>query len=249
MKVPTYSKFGLTKTQLEYREERDKKISDILTHHLTIITGSAFGVFVYIINYTKIEPSNFFQMLVQIFLFASIGVLCIGVPAVLFKVTEILYFRFVRDRSKEHKDIQKYKKQRGIFDFWKIREDFSFWKILDGLSFQKEVINIFLYDGFKVKSGLRYENSTKDVFMEKDGECVCIAFNTNVTAINDIDKINEKIELKNMFSADRLIIISQRGFSGKVQEYARKKGLETFDINGLTKLVKKVKSRVQIPAD
>ncbi|MCX7877928.1 MAG: restriction endonuclease [Ignavibacteria bacterium] len=245
MKVPTYSKFGLTKAQIELRESRDKKISDILTHHLTIIIGSAFGIFVYILNYAKIEPSNFFQMLVQIFLFASIGILCVGIPAVLFKIAEIFYFKFIRERSDEHKLIQKYNQQREIFDFWKIRRDYSFWKILDGLSFQKEVVNIYLHNGYEIKKHSQNENNTDDVLLEKNGECIYLSFNTKALEVNDVKQVDERLKSKELSTGQKLIIISQKGFSKKIMEYMRSKGVEALDINGLIKLVRNVNSATQ----
>jgi hypothetical protein len=91
MKVPTYHKYGLTKAGIEKSELRDRKISDILTHHLTIGIGVALGVLVYILNYSKVQPSTFIQAVMQIFLFASMGVFVLACCGV-FKVAEILYF-------------------------------------------------------------------------------------------------------------------------------------------------------------
>ena len=86
MKVPTYHKFGLTKTQIEVAESRDKKISEILTHHLTITIGLVFGLVLYILYFDKVRPDTFIQIVVQIFLFGSIGIICVGIPAMLFQV-------------------------------------------------------------------------------------------------------------------------------------------------------------------
>src|SRR4030095_14096326 len=151
MKVPTYHKFGLKKSQVTKSDSRDKKISDILTHHLTILIGSALGIAVYIIYYNKVNPSTFIQVVMQFFLFASMGVLCVGIPAVLFKLIEMFYFKQIKEKTASHKSMQEYRQQRDEFDVWKIRKDYSFWSTLDGLSFEKEILNIYMHLGYSIK--------------------------------------------------------------------------------------------------
>lgn len=265
MKVPTYHKFGLTKTQLKQVETKDKKISDILTHHLTIGIGLALGAAVYIIYYNEVRPSTFIQVVMQIFLFASMGVLCVGIPAVLFKVVEMYYFKS-KEKTDEHKVIKAYNEERDEFDFWKLRKDFSFWRIMDGLSFEKEVMNIYMHQGYELKEDMFSEDNPNARIIHKDEKNWYLYFNTKLLEISDnaiIDKLTDKSIEHN---CGELVIISQKGFAKKVVTYTKElnekntgaentdaseeaekmeynglKNIQLLDISGLIKLVKTIR--------
>jgi|SRR4030095_5184560 hypothetical protein len=241
MKVPTYHKFGLTKAGIEKSELRDRKISDILTHYLTIGIGSALGIVVYILNYAKVQPSNFIQAAMQIFLFASMGVICVGIPAVLFKLAEMFYFKYISSKSKEKQKIKEYQEERDEYDFWKLRKDHSFWRVLDGLSFDKEVINVFMHLNYDVKQEQVSEENPYDRIMEFENKKYYASFNTSkeITETNKIDKI---LDLPKGSNCDSLMVFSQKGFNNRVMLYAKDKNIELYDINNLIKLVRTIKS-------
>jgi hypothetical protein len=241
MKVPTYHKYGLTKAGVDKSELRDRKISDILTHHLTIGIGIVLGILIYILNYSKVQPSNFIQAVMQVFLFASVGVICVGIPAVLFKFAEIFYFKYIRSKSKEKQNIEKYREEREEFDFWKIRKDYSFWRVLDGLSFEKEIINIFLHMGGVIKDELYTDEYPNDRVIEIEGGNVYISFNTG-NEITETGYIQNIINLKEKKSCVSAKIFSQRGFSRKVWESGNENGIGLYDINGLIKMVREIKT-------
>ncbi len=241
MKVPTFHKFGITKAQIDRAESKDKKISDILTHHLTIAIGLSLGVVVYIIYYNEVKPSTFIQIVMQIFLFASMGVLCVGIPAVLFKLAEMFYFKHIKARQEDHKSITKYTEERDEFDFWKIRWDYSFWKILSGLSFDKEVMNIYMHLGYEVMDDMFSESDPGDAVMKFDEKLYYFSFHTKITELSDtavVDKLLNKISEKGI---EELMLFSQKGFTKQFTEYSKGKPINLFDINGIIKVVRTVK--------
>lgn len=241
MKVPTYHKFGLTKTQLKEVETRDKKISDILTHHLTIGIGIGFGLAIYIIYYNAVRPSTFIQITMQIFLFASMGVLCVGVPAVLFKVAEMYYFKR-RENTDEHKTIKAYQEERDEFDFWKIRKDFSFWRILDGLSFEKEVMNLYMHLGYELKEDMFSEENPNDRVIHKDDKNYYLSFNTKLLELSDTERIDSLVKRMKELHCDELLVFSSKGFSKQVIAHAKDMNISLLDINGIIKIVRTVKN-------
>lgn len=242
MKVPTFHKFGLTKARITQSENRDKKISDILTHHLTIAIGLSLGAAVYIIYYNEVKPSTFIQIVMQVFLFASMGVLCVGIPAVLFKLAEMFYFRHIKTRHDDHKSITKYNAERDEFDFWKIRKDYSFWKILSGLSFEKEVMSLYMHLGYEVMEDMFSESDPDDVILKFDEKLHYFSFHTKMAELSDTEHIDSLLKIISEKSCEEMSIFSQKGFTKQFIEYSKGKPINLFDINGIIKVVRTVKN-------
>ena len=242
MKVPTYHKYGLTKAKIKKSELRDKKISDILTHHLTIGIGVVLGILVYILNYSEVQPSTFIQAVMQVFLFASMGVICVGVPAVLFKLAEMFYFKYISQKTKEKQNIKKYYEDREEFDFWKIRTDFSFWRVLDGFSFEKEVMNIFMHMGYEIDKDAFSEENPNDRIVAHEDKNYYVSFNTG-KEILEINVLENLLELKDKKGCQQLKVFSQKGFGKKAKDYGKEKNIELFDINGLVKIVRSIRGK------
>jgi len=240
MKVPTYHKFGLKKSQIAKSDAQDKKISDVLTHNLTILIGSVLGIAVYIIYYNKVKPSTFIQVIMQVFLFASMGVLCVGIPAVLFKLVEMFYFKQIKHKSESHKTIQEYRQQRDEFDFWKIRKDYSFWNTLDGLSFEKEIMNVYMHLGYEIREELNPGEALSDSIIYKNDECWYLFFNTKSTEMSSTELIDEIILKQGENNCNEIKIFSQKGFNKKVTEYCEDKPVFLYDISGIVKVVRSV---------
>lgn len=241
MKVPTFQKYGLTKAQLKVIETKDKKISDILTHHLTIGIGIAFGLVVYVIYFTKVQPDNFIQIVTQVFIFASLGIICVGVPAVLFKLAEMFYFK-QKSKTAESQNISKYNEERDSYEFWKIRRDYSFWNMMDGLSFEKEVMNIYLHLGYEDKAELNDESFDQDRVMGYDGKLHYFTFHTKITEFKDSKEIDKLLVRKEKSNCDCLYMFSQKGFHKSMNEFIKDKPVNLFDINGIIKVVRTVKN-------
>ncbi len=243
MKVPTYHKFGLTKAQLQIAESRDKKISDILTHHLTIYIGLAFGLVLYILYFDKVRPDSFIQIVVQIFLFGSIGIICVGIPALLFKLVEMFYFK-QKEKTTEHQTITKYNEERDVYDFWKIRKDYGFWNMLDGLSLEKEVMSLYLHLGYEDKEDMAKEELPDDRILKFEEKYYYISFYTKITEFKETEEIDKLLSRKEENKCDFLNLYSAKGFHKKVVEYVKDKPVNLFDINGIIKVVRTVKSKI-----
>ncbi|MCI0449447.1 MAG: hypothetical protein L0Y79_06640 [Chlorobi bacterium] len=241
MKVPTYHKFGLTKARMRQSEIRDKKISDILTHHLTIGIGVAFGLVIYVFYYMQVKPATLLQFVMQVFLFASLGIICVGVPAVLFKLGEMFYFKHIKEKTKEHKTITKYNEERDQYDFWRIRKDYSFWRILDGLSFEKEVMNILMHLGYEVKDDLYSDDNPNDRILSKDGSNFYLSFNTKSTEVKEIEFIDSLTKRQIEKNCNELLIFSQKGFNKKITDNLKSDNVKLYDINGIIKVVRTIK--------
>ncbi|MEO8514686.1 MAG: hypothetical protein ABI543_14095 [Ignavibacteria bacterium] len=240
MKVPTYHKFGLTKAQLQIAESRDKKISDILTHHLTIGIGLAFGLVLYILYFNKVRPDSFIQIVVQIFLFGSIGIICVGIPALLFKLAEMFYFK-QKEKTDEHQTITRYNQQRDTYDFWKIRKDYGFWNMMDGLSFEKEVMSLYLHLGYEDMEELASEEFPDERILKFVDKCYYFSFYTKILEFKNTEEIDKLLIRKENSKCDFLNLYSAKGFSKKVIEYVKEKPVNLFDINGIIKVVRTVK--------
>ena len=240
MKVPTYHKFGLTKAQIEVAESRDKKISEILTHHLTIAIGLVFGLVLYILYFDKVRPDTFIQIVVQIFLFGSIGIICVGIPAMLFKLAEMFYLK-QRAKTSEHQTITKYNEEREFYDFWKIRKDYGFWNMLDGLSLEKEVMSLYLHLGYEDHEEMAKEEFPDERIMKFEDKFYYFSFYTKITEFKDSEEIDKLLLRSEENKCDFLNMYSPKGFSKKVREYTAGKPVNLFDINGIIKVVRTVK--------
>lgn len=241
MKVPTYHKFGLTKTQVKNSETRDKKISDVLTHHLTITIGLSLGLLVYILYYNEVKPSTFIQMVMQIFLFGSMGVICVGVPAVLFKLAEMFYFKQIKEKTNEHKTITKYHEERDEFDFWKLRRDYSFWKTMDGLSFEKEIMNMYMHLGYTDREDLWKEEFPDDRVMSEGEKLYYFTFHTRAVEMNETAHLDELLKRMMTSNCNELNVFSQKGFHRRLLDHIKDKPANLFDINGIIKVAKTIK--------
>lgn len=250
MKVPTFHKFGITKSQIQVAESRDKKISDILTHHLTIGIGLAFGLVLYVLYFDKVKPDTFIQIVMQITLFASMGIICVGIPALLFKLAEMFYFKQVRAKTDEHKAITKYNEERDTYDFWKIRKDYGFWNMLDGLSIEKEVMSLYLHLGYKDEADMASEEFEEDRILSfndpKDASLkyYYFSFYSKITEFKDTEEINKLLDRKEKNKCDFLNLYSKKGFHKNITEYVKDKPVNLFDINGIIKVVRTVKAKI-----
>jgi hypothetical protein len=240
MKVPTYQKYGLKKSQVEKSDSRDMQVSIMLSHTLPLYLGIGLGILVYIFYYTKTHPTGFLQIITQVFLFATIGVMCVGVPVIIFKLAERFYYNFLSKHSDKYITIQDYKNSREGFEFWKLRQDASFWRYLDGLSVENEVINLYVYQGYEVKHGV-VNDAEYDHVLSRDGKDYYFAFRTNriFDDTKDIDRLLAETERT---GCEELIIIASKGISKRAAGYLEDKPakyLTTKEIIALIRTIKK----------
>jgi hypothetical protein len=179
MKVPTYKKYGISKRKLDSVNTRTRKVSNLLTHDIPLILGIIFGIALWIFTYKKLNPSGFLDNVSKIFLFSTIGLICVGIPMLLFKAAEKLYYMYLERNSAAYIGVKKYEDDREKFDYWKIRRDENYWRLLDGLSFEKEMLNVLTKLGFSTKSEIPGSENEMAYVITKDGEDVLIICNTS----------------------------------------------------------------------
>lgn len=240
MKIPTYSKYGLKKFEIEESDERDRKVTHLLTHTLPLIAGGALGIVVFFIYFFKSGQETIFQVFYQIFLFGTIGIVCIGIPMAFFVFAERMYFYFKSKKNSKYRTIQRYKDDRDGYDFWKIRMDEGFWGMMDGLSIEKEVINIYMYRGYELKQDFETEDGEHDHLLAKEGDSIYLDFKTD-KMIASTDYIETLLENRSKAGADRLVIFSKFGFANNVKEFAKDKDVEMISSKDIIKTIAEIK--------
>ncbi|RPI12920.1 MAG: hypothetical protein EHM58_19460 [Ignavibacteriae bacterium] len=237
MKVPTYHKYGITKSQLEKFDEKNRKISHLLTHKIPIAAGIVLGTTIYIINFRKYAPVNVLQVISQLFIFISLGILCVGLPMILFKLIENYYYRHIGRNNKTYINILKYKKDKEDYEYWHLRSDERFWKLIDGYTFEREVVSIYKKLGYDLKTEVAVNGHTPEFIFDKDSKSICMKFVTNKTI--ELPEEVESIVSESKSVYDKITIITSKGYKsglpGKLN--ANVELLDTKDIVTMLKTI------------
>jgi hypothetical protein len=241
MKVPTYSKYGLKKTRVEKREERKRIITHTLTHSIPFVLGAAGGIIVYFIIHKGSYPETFTEFIGRLFIFATSGVLCIGILMLVFKLLDNLFTALELKRSEELKCIQKYKSDREEYEYRKIRTEESFWKLIDGLSVENELLNVFRQYGFlitPIKDAI--DKGRNDYFLTNSQRNIYFRCNTSKVIDNTIH-INEILKLLNNSAASEAILFSTLPYNKEQLKKTQGKSLQLMSVKDVTELVKNMK--------
>lgn len=236
MKVPTYSKYGLRKFEVEKSDERDRKVSKLLTHTLPLMSGGVLGVIVFLVYFFKSGSTTAFQFFYQIFLFGTIGIICVGIPMAFFVFTEKVYYWYMGKRDSKYQAVQQFKSDRSDFDFWKIRKDTSFWQSIDGLSIEKEVLNIYMYLGYELKSEFETSSGERDHVITKDDVKLYLEFKTDAAKVDEI-YLSEQLRKSAALGADKLVVFSKPGFTKPAVELASANKIEILTISDVIKKI------------
>lgn len=246
MKVPTYQKYGITKKEFENTKSKNSRISFLLTHEIPLVLGIIVGVVFWFISYRKLNPSGFFETAWQIFIFGTMGMMCIGIPMLIFKGLEKLYYMYLRSRSQQYNSILKYESDREKFDFWKIRRDESYWKLLDGSSFENEVLSVFSKLGYEFESehteipSFQEDGISKRKFiLHNNDEKYLLICRTSRNG-NDFHEY-AKIINENNIGADKIIIVSPYDFPNEFVNQTSQKPVKLMPLKELVELVKTIK--------
>jgi hypothetical protein len=239
MKVPTYSKYGLKKYVVEQSENKDRKVTELLTHTLPLIFGGILGVIVFLVYFFKSGQSSVFQFISQLLLFGTIGIVCVGIPMAFFILAERLYFRYKKKNDKEYQAVARFNDDRAEYDFWKIRTDEGFWRILDGLSIEKEIINMYMHKGYELKQEFETPDGEHDHVLQTDDDIFYLDVRTN-SRLEDTAYLTRLVENKNASGSKRLVIYTKNGFTKTVSDYAEQNSIELITAKDLVKLVKEI---------
>ena len=240
MKVPTYQKYGLKKSQVAMRDSKDIKVSHMLSHTLPLYLGISLGVLVYIFYFIKVKPTDFLQIVTEIFLFATVGVICVGIPVIIFKVSEKIYYKILNKHSDSYISIREYKNSRDTFEFWKIRMDAGFWNHLDGLSIENEIINLFKYEGYKQVNDKSVLLNRYDHILSSEDKNYYFAFRTN-KIYDDINEVEKMLENNIKNGMEELIIIAPKGVTKEVINFLQGKPAKYFSIKEIIALIRIIK--------
>jgi len=239
MKVPTYRKYGLSKKKFDNIKFRNSRISFLLTHEIPLALGVILGIAFWIISYKKLNPSGFLETAGQIFLFGTMGIVCVGIPMLIFKGIEKLYYVYLGNSSEIYKGTLKYEADRERFDYWKIRRDESYWKLIDGLSFEYEVLNVFSRLGYELKSEIPEGTEGKKFVMGNNNEEYLLLCKTR-KGRTDFAEFMKTSEVQN-HNINKTIIVSPDTFTKEFVEDARGKPVKLVSAKELVELVRTIK--------
>lgn len=232
MKVPTYKKYGLSKREFENINSRSRKVSNLLTHDIPLVLGIAFGIALWIFTYRKLNPSGILGTTSQIFVFGTIGLICVGIPMLLFKGAEKLYYAYMKRNSPGFRGAAMYEEDREKYNYWKIRTDESYWRLLDGLSFEKETLAVLKKAGYVLKSQFHEGQLKGSSIIRKDGEDFLLIFRTGQQQAEIPDKIGK---------TQKVMIVFTKPFSPDFIKRSKNYNVRLVSIKELTDLVRKIK--------
>ena len=238
MKVPTYRKYGLSKRKFDRVNDRSRRISDLLSHDIPLVLGIAVGIALWIYTYKRLNPSGVLETASQIFLFGTIGLICVGIPMLIFRSVEKLYHYYMRRNSQEYIGAKMYEDDRETYSRWKIRRDENYWRLLDGLSFEKEMLGVFSKTGYEVNSEIRGDNSIGVYSLSRNGEkliLLCWTGKSNLEFPSVETILNEN---RNKFT--EAILVSSGSFSSEFVNKSREYPLKLITLKDLVELARTI---------
>jgi hypothetical protein len=239
MKVPTYKKYGISKRKLDSVNSRTRKVSNLLTHDIPLILGITIGIALWIFTYRKLSPSGFLDSVSKVFLFSTIGLICVGIPMLLFKAAEKLYYIYLERNSASYIGVKKYEDDREKFDYWKIRRDENYWRLLDGLSFEKEMMNVLFKLGYSAKSEIKENETGKAYVITKNGEDALLLCNTS-KAIEGYSSMETLLkEQSEKFS--KILLVSSNPFPPGFEKRTKGYQVDLISLKELVEMVRTIK--------
>lgn len=211
----------------------------LLTHEIPLALGVILGIVFWIIRYNEMNPTGFLETAGQIFLFGTMGVVCVGIPMLIFKGIEKLYYVYMGRSSDIYKETLKYEADREKYNYWKIRRDESYWKLLDGLSFEFEVLNVFSQIGYKLVSEISESNTGKKFVLGNDKNEYTLLCKTR-KGDTDFEEYMKTSDIHNNGFIN-IIIVSPDNFSNEFISMAREKPIKLISVKELVELVRTIK--------
>ncbi len=239
MKVPTFQKYGIKKSEVINKEIRETKISHLLTHSIPLTFGVCAGVVIYFIYYYQMGEVNVLNIIGNVFLFGSMGLLCVGIPMAILKLVERIWINFINPSTGKNPTITEYQTNRDDYEYWKVRMTEVYWRCLDGLSFENEVLALFKMEDYDVDE--KFNNQLAFYFvMKKNDDKIFLAFKTNIHPIDDkfthyIDKLSKH------YNPLRTIIISNKQSSEDVKQFLNGSGTEFYSFREIAQYVRTLK--------
>ena len=165
MKVPTFRKYGITKSQIKNIENRVVKVTHYLTHLIPILIGISGGIILYLTIFRNISPHGVPQYIQRVFVFGTIIIICIGISMMLFKGIYFIYNSIYKKSSDNFKKVKSYTDERDKYEFWKLRMDENYWISLDSLSIENELLKLYSMMGYRMKSEISNSSGHSDYIL------------------------------------------------------------------------------------
>jgi hypothetical protein len=238
MKVPTYRKYGLSKKEFNRVNDRNRRVSHLLAHDIPFVLGIAIGIGLWIYTYKRLNPTGVLETASQIFLFGTIGLICVGIPMLIFKSVEKLYQYYMRKNSSEYISAKRYEDDREVYSRWKIRRDENYWRLLDGLSFEKEMLKVFSKVGYVIKSEVSQGNSISAYSISKDGKDILLLCWTGKSELEFSIVERALDENKNRFT--EAILVSSGSFTQEIFNKSRNFPLKLVSLKELVELARTI---------
>ncbi len=212
MKVPTFRKFGITKSEFEGVEKKTERMNHFLTHQVPFVIGLTGGIIIYLSVSKKFSPVGIPQFIQQIFVFGTIVILSIGISMLIFFAVNYCYHAVFKKSSSTYKKSVLYKDDRDKYEFWKLRMDDTYWSYLDSLSVEKEVLYLYSLAGYSIKSEISADDSHLDyILINGDKNTVYLKCFTVKHQVSTAE-IDVFFENHQTTRTDEIHIISVRGF-------------------------------------
>ncbi len=217
MKVPTFRKYGITKSQFEGVEKKTKKMNHFITHQVPFVLGLVGGTIIYLSVSKKFSPVGIPQFIQQVFVFGTIVILSIGISMLIFFAVNFCYHTLFKKSSLIYKKSVMYKDDRDNYEFWKLRQDDSYWSYLDSLSVEKAVLYLYTLTGYSIKSEISAEGNHLDYILKNgDKHTIYLRCFSTKHPVKSAE-LDEFIENHPNMRTDEVHIISVRGFVKNLQ--------------------------------
>jgi hypothetical protein len=178
------------------------------------------------------------QILTQLFLFASLGVVCLGLPMMFFKIVDGWYYSFLEKTNTTYKKILQYQKDKELFEHWHVRTDERFWNLVDGRTFEKEVINIYINLGYAVKSERLDKDEVTEYILTKESKTYYLKCITG----KKMDDIEEAEKLTNIYNTNftEIVLIFKKGCSREVFEKLNIGKVKIYAVKDVVTMLKSI---------
>lgn len=215
MKVPTFRKYGITKSQFKNIENRFAKITHYLTHLLPIIIGIAGGMILYIAIFRNISPHGIPQYVQRVFVLGTVIIICTGISMLLFKGINYLYNSVYQKSSVNFKKAKNYSDERDKYESRKLRMDENYWLYLDGLSVENEILKLYTLMGYTLRSELAMRVNCSNYILGNEINNkirLCCYFGKK---IQNEDELNEITAGCPEIQTDEFHLVSVKGYDKK----------------------------------
>ena len=238
MKVPTFQKYGISRSQFEKVENKTRRVTHFLTHQFPMLFGLAAGILIYLSVSKKFSPTGIQHYIQQFFILAAIIVISIGISMLIFKGLNYLYHSVRKKTSPVFQKAIKYEMDKERYDFWKLRFDEEFWGYMDGLSVEKEILNLYKMLGYSLKSEISTRPNRLDYILINHEEHTIYLRCYSSKSIENLSELDDVILKKRQIRTDEIHIVSIKGFNKKMRSKFSDPKIKLFSPKEISSIVR-----------